>query len=95
MKLFKKMMALVVAMVMVLAMNVTAFADPDAKAADLTGHTYKAYQIFTGTQAADDTTGKLADVQWGTGINKDAFLTAINKGSVDKPIYNMIAFEKK
>ena len=77
MKLFKKMMALVVAMVMVLAMNVTAFADPDAKAADLTGHTYKAYQIFTGTQAADDTTGKLADVQWGTGINKDAFLTAL------------------
>ena len=31
------------------------------------------------------------DVLW----EKDAFLTAINKGSVDKPIYNMIAFEKK
>lgn len=30
------------------------------------------------------------DIVW----EKDAFLTAINKGSVDKPIYNMIAFEK-
>ena len=59
MKTFKKIMALVIAMVMVVAMSIPAMADPTAKPADLTGHTYTAYQIFSGTQATDETEGFL------------------------------------
>ena len=77
MKKFRRMMALLLAMTMVLSMGITAFAAPASKPADLTGHTYKAYQIFKGTQAADDTTGKLANVDWGTGVNGTALLAAL------------------
>lgn len=81
MKLFKKIMALAIAMVMVLSMSMAVFADPEAKAANLTGHTYKAYQIFSGTQANGDTTGKLGDVQWGAGINSTGFLAALRSAT--------------
>ena len=74
----KKLFATVLALVMMLSvMSVTAFAAPTAKSADLDGHTYKAFQVFKGTQAAGDTTGKLADVQWGSGVDGAALLTAL------------------
>ena len=38
------------------------------------GHTYEAYQIFTGTLSD---TGVLSDIQWGTGVNSGALLTAL------------------
>ena len=45
------------------------------------GHTFKAYQIFSGSV---DTNGKLGDITWGTGItfgaenaNYEAFITAL------------------
>lgn len=74
MKRMKKIVSLLLAAVMVLAMTITASADPAAKTPDLSKHTYDAYQIFSGTQtdAADDAT--LASVEWGSGINSDAFL---------------------
>ena len=74
MKKVRTLFALVLAVATVLAMSATAFAAPESKAADLTGHTYKAYQIFAGTQAADDTTGKLGNVTWGTGVDGAALL---------------------
>ena len=72
MKKMKKVMALLLSLVMVLAMSVVAFAtEPSSPATSgtytitinnsKTGHTYEAYQIFTGT-LSDDT---LSDIQWG------------------------------
>ncbi len=74
MKKIKKIMALMIAMVMCMAMGVTAFA---ATVTNGTDHTYNVYQIFTGTQT--DTSGdtKLGDIAWGTGINSATFLTAL------------------
>lgn len=76
MKKMKKVMALLLSLVMVLAMSVVAFAtEPSSPATSgtytitinnsKTGHTYEAYQIFTGT-LSDDT---LSDIQWGNGVN--------------------------
>lgn len=38
------------------------------------GHTYEAYQVFTGDLAED---GTLSNVQWGTGVNGTALLAAL------------------
>ncbi len=76
MKKMKKVMALLLSLVMVLAMSVVAFAtEPSSPATSGTytitinnsksGHTYEAYQIFTGT-LSDDT---LSDIQWGNGVS--------------------------
>ena len=74
MKLFKKMMALVIAMVMVLSMSIAVFADGETPATpttyaitvdtsdDAVTHTYKVYQIFTGTPSD----GKLTDIKYGS-----------------------------
>lgn len=71
MKNFKKVVSLLLALTMVMAMTLVVSAAP----ADLTGHTYKAYQIFSGTQA--ENSAELASVAWGEGVNSDALLTAI------------------
>ncbi len=71
MKRIKKLASLFLAMVMVLAMAVPAM----AKEADLTGHEYKAFQVFSGTQ--NDTDANLASIQWGSGVNGDALLVAL------------------
>ena len=72
----KKLFATLLALVMMLSvMSVTAFAAPAAKPADLTGHTYEAYQIFSGKQAEDSAT--LTDIEWGDGVNGTALLTAL------------------
>lgn len=65
MKRMKKIMAVVVAVMMTLAMAVTAFASGTETTykitAPATDHTYEIYQIFTGEYSG----GKLNDVQWG------------------------------
>lgn len=85
MKTMKKLTALVVAVVMVLAMAVTTFAADTTITAPADGHTYKAYQIFTGDLAD----GKLSNLAWGTAA-KDATadidaavkaMTAVNGGT--------------
>lgn len=80
MKKLKRPAAIVLALTLVLALGTTAaFA---AETVDnQTNHTYAAYQIFSGTQAAGDADGKLAVTGWGSGINGTAFLSALKAGS--------------
>ncbi len=79
MKHFRKLTALLLAVVMTLAMNMTVFADGNTSAeaktytltltGTATGHTYEAYQIFTGDLSTkEDGTKILSNVKWGTGV---------------------------
>ena len=72
MKRMKRLASFVLAMVMIMTMTMSAFA---AKVDNKTGHSYDAYQIFSGTQADGD--AALGDVEWGSGIKGDEFLTAL------------------
>lgn len=71
-KAIKKLMAALLAVAMLCAMAVPAFA-----AVNLDTHQFEAYQIFEGTLNDE---GKLSDIKWGPGVNGDALLTAL-KGS--------------
>lgn len=75
MKHMKKMVSLLLAMVMAFAMTITTFAANVEVPDKLSGHTFKAYQIFTGTQAESE--GALGDVEWGNGIDSAKFLAAL------------------
>lgn len=91
MKRMKKLMALMIAMVMTLAMGVTAFASTDEDLAAPTeseitindpvaGHTYTAYQILSGEVATIEGKEQLTNLDWGTGITdtgKTALKTAL------------------
>lgn len=72
MKTIKRVLALTMAMLMVFAMTVTAFADENDQFAITinkanAGHTYEAYQIFTG-KLSD---GVLSNVEWGSSVSED------------------------
>ena len=69
MKHMKKLVSVLLTLVMALALTIPAFA---ANVTNSTNHSYKAYQIFSGTQA--DNSAPLGDVEWGSGINGEAFL---------------------
>lgn len=78
MKKVKRMLALLAAFALVLAMAVPAFADKATCSitAPNNGHTYEVYQIFTGTLSEDNGTKVLSDIKWGkNGINKDTAVT--------------------
>lgn len=73
-KAMKKLMAALLAVAMVCAMAIPAFADGSAPAgttytitAPDNGHTYEIYQIFTGTPTVDAATHQtiLSDIKWG------------------------------
>ena len=88
-----KIMALVVAMVMVLSMGITAFAAKDTTheitiASDATqkeNHSYKAYQVFVGTY--DTTSKQLQNFDWGTGVDSAALLTELKTTDTSSPYY--------
>lgn len=69
MKTFKKSIALMLALVLTLAMTVTAFADPATYSVTVSnaevGHTYEAYQILAGDLSGTT----LSNVTWGSGVN--------------------------
>lgn len=72
MKTMKKVLAMLVSMVMVLAFCVTGV----AANVELTQHTFAAYQIFKG----DLTEGnKLSNVTWGDGVQGEELLTELKK----------------
>lgn len=69
MKNFKRILSIVLAMTMVLAMGVTASAAPadeTLKVNGVEGHTYTAYQLLVGDLAGDGKT--LSNVKWGTDV---------------------------
>lgn len=80
MKHMKKFVGLVLAMIMALAMTMTAFAATVTVPSDgiLKDHTFTAYQIFSGREEG----GILSDVQWGSGIDSTAFLAALRADTI-------------
>lgn len=72
MKHMKKLVTLLLALIMALALVIPAAA---ATVENKTGHAYEAYQIFKGTQSSDSYV--LADVEWGSDIDSTQFLKAL------------------
>lgn len=73
MKHAKKLASLLLALVLVFSLTATAF----AVEADLSSHTYKAYQIFSGTQNETENDSSLGNIVWGSGVNGTSLLTAL------------------
>lgn len=75
MKQAKKIASILLALVMVFALAIPAFAATVTVPSDeiLKDHTFTAYQVFSGREEG----GILSDVQWGSGINSVAFLEAL------------------
>ncbi len=76
MKKMKKIIALVLAMIMVLAMSVTAFAATVTLPGDgtiLKDHSFEAFQVFAG----DEDNGVLSNIEWGSNIDNNNFLIAL------------------
>ena len=91
MKHFKKFFSYLVALTMVLSL--AAFTGVKVHAEDATtykltlngtttGHTYEAYQVFTGNLAEKDGKKVLSNVQWGTGVTYTQG-TGENKSAAD------------
>lgn len=81
----KKLLGLLLAAVMVLAMGVPTFAASGGYTITinnaLAGHTYEAYQVFAGDLSEDKKT--LSNVTWGDGVDGTAILTAL-KGTEEE-----------
>lgn len=74
----KKMTAaILMALILVINTAVTAFAlDVTVTIPEnLNNHSFKAYQVFKGTQAESD--GPLGSIEWGSGINSEEFLAGL------------------
>lgn len=72
----KKGLSLVLVLMLMFSLSLTAFAANDQSIVidhEHAGHTYEAYQIFTGEFSAD---GVLANITWGTGIQNETALQA-------------------
>lgn len=75
MKHLKKLAGVLLALAMVFTLALPAFAATVTVPSDgiLKDHTFTAYQVFSGREEG----GILSDVQWGSGINSEAFLEAL------------------
>ena len=76
----KKIASILLVLMLVLTMAAPALADGETKHTititnTKSGHTYSAYQVFEG----DITGGKLTNIDWGTGVNGTALLTALKE----------------
>ena len=81
--LLRGMLALLLALTLLLAMSATVFAADDTYTITISGdnvvagHIYEAYQIFKGDLAEKDSKTILSNIEWGSGVNGDALLTAL------------------
>ena len=88
MKKARKLTAVLLSLVMLLALVVPASAADTYSITihnDKTGHTYEAYQIFAGTVSSDNPTAgnvegpMLGDITWGSGVDGAALLRPVDK----------------
>lgn len=85
MKHMKKLLVVVAALVMAMAMTATAFAAGpysitiNKNGTDKVAHTYGAYQIFKGDLAQVDDNNVLSNVDWADGVNGAAIIDELNK----------------
>ena len=93
MKKARKLTAVLLSLVMLLALVVPASAAENYSITiqnNKTGHTYEAYQIFAGTVSSDAATdGKtegpmLGDITWGSGVDGAALLVALKATNAEK-----------
>lgn len=103
-KTFKKLMAALLAVALLCAMAVPAFAAEGSSfqiSAPDNGHTYKIYQIFTGTPSTDSDGNKvLSDIKWGSNASGEGHtkgtsvdsstLTALAAASGEANILNLV-----
>lgn len=85
----KKLLGLLLAAVMVLAMGVPTFAASGGYTITinnaLDGHTYEAYQVFAGDLSENGKT--LSNVTWGDGVDYTAILTALKGTEEETTVY--------
>lgn len=86
-KVIKKLLAALLAVAMVCAMAIPAFAyNPGETKEDLnTKHDYGAFQIFEGVISKDNET--LSDVNWGSNIDPDNFLPQLKSADTIGPLF--------
>ena len=93
MKKARKLTAVLLSLVMLLALVVPASAADTYSITihnNKTGHTYEAYQIFAGTVSDDETDGEtdggpmLGDITWGSGVDGAALLAALKAANAGK-----------
>ena len=93
MKKARKLTAVLLSLVMLLALVVPASAAENYSITihnDKTGHTYEAYQIFAGTVSSDEETNgetggrMLGDITWGSGVDGGALLAALKAANAGK-----------
>ena len=93
MKKARKLTAVLLSLVMLLALVIPASAAENYSITihnDKTGHTYEAYQIFAGTVSSDEATAgnvegpMLGDITWGSGVDGGALLTALQAANAGK-----------
>lgn len=93
MKKARKLTAVLLSLVMLLALVVPASAAENYSITihnDKTGHTYEAYQIFAGTVSDDETDVEtdagpmLGDITWGSGVDGAALLVALKAANAEK-----------
>lgn len=78
MKRMKHVLAMIVCMIMAIGMSMNAFAATYTLTINNTtdGHTYQAYQIFSGTLAEKDGKQILSNIEWGSGVSNPSDLLA-------------------
>lgn len=93
MKKARKLTAVLLSLVMLLALVIPASAAENYSITiknNKTGHIYEAYQIFAGTVSSDDPTADnvegpmLGDITWGSGVDGAALLTALQAANAGK-----------
>lgn len=95
MKKARKLTAVLLSLVMLLALVVPASAAENYSITihnDKTGHTYEAYQIFAGTVSSDEETNgetggpMLGDITWGSGVDANEYANLLNALKADATI---------
>lgn len=85
MKIMKKVTALFLCAVMVMAMGITAFADNGKYTITVnnqtSGYSYTAYQVFKGTLQEIDGKQTLGDIKWSEEVNDGALLAALKNST--------------